>query len=260
VAGLVPPEFQRRLRHAVGRRLTAGQRHRLKRAVAGLRALRPGDLDALARYYGTDKGSQTVGIAVGHNYTPTYQRHFAARRKTVRSVLEIGVGGTSSVEGYDTRAGGQSLRMWRRYFPHATILGIDIHDKAISAPRIHFERGDGTDPAFLKRVISRYGPFDIVIDDGSHIGREIIASFGVLWEAVKPGGFYVIEDLPLAYHPDWEGGPPGTPDTAADLLKRLIDSTLLRAGDSFRPSVAAMYVYPEIVFLQRSLSTDSDPL
>ena len=76
----------------------------------------------------------------------------------------------------------------------------------------------------------------------------------MLWGAVKPGGFYVIEDLSLAYHHDWEGGPPGTPGTAADLLKQLIDSTLLRAGDPFQPSVAALHVYPEIAFLQRSSS------
>ena len=169
------------------------------------------------------KALRTPGIAVGHNYTPLYHRHFAARRKLVHSVLEIGVGGTSSVEGYEPPAGGQSLRMWSRYFPNASIVGIDIFDKAVSGPRIHFERGNAAEAEFLERVIERHGPFDIVVDDGSHIGREIIASFAVLWEAVEPGGFYVIEDPSLAYHHDWEGGPPGTPGTAAELLKGLID-------------------------------------
>ncbi|HEY6398131.1 MAG TPA: hypothetical protein VIX82_11820, partial [Solirubrobacteraceae bacterium] len=109
-----------------------------------------------------------------------------------------------------------------------------------------------TDADFVRRVVESHGPFDIVIDDGSHIGREVIASFELLWDSVRPGGFYVIEDLSLAYHGDWEGGPPGTPGTAADLLKRLVDSTLLRAGDPFRPSVAAMHLYSEIVFLETS--------
>jgi hypothetical protein len=247
-------DLERRLRQTAARLLTPEQRRKVKQLESALRAPRPGDLDALARYYGTDKGSQDFGLAVGHNYTPIYQRHFGPHRKTVLSVLEIGVGGTSSVEGYETPAGGQSLHMWSRYFPNASIVGIDIFHKAVSGPRIHFERGDATDAEFLMRVIERYGPFDIVVDDGSHIGREIVASFGVLWDAVKPGGFYVIEDLSLAYHNDWEGGPPGTPGTAAELLKRLIDSTLLRAGDPFRPSVAAMHVYSEIAFLQRSSS------
>jgi hypothetical protein len=246
--------LERRLRQTAGRLLTPEQRRKVKQFESALRAPRPKDLDALARYYGTDKGSQDFGIAIGHNYTPIYHRHFGPHRKTVRSVLEIGVGGSSSVEGYETPAGGQSLRMWCRYFPNASIVGVDIFHKEVSGPRITFEQGNATDPEFLSRVIEKYGPFDIVVDDGSHIGREIIASFRVLWEAVKPGGFYVIEDLSLAYHHDWEGGPPGTPGTAADLLKQLIDSTLLRAGDPFQPSVAAMHVYPEIAFLQRSAS------
>ena len=112
--------------------------------------------------------------------------------------------------GYDeTPAGGQSLRMWSRYFPNATILGIDVFHKAITGPRIRFERGDAADAEFLRRVVDQYGPFDIVVDDGSHIGREIIAGFDVLWDAVKPGGLYVIEDL------SWRTTMPGREDRQA---------------------------------------------
>ena len=239
---------ERRLRQTAARVLPADQRQRLLDVEATLRGPRADDLDALARHYGTDKSS------TGHNYTPIYAQYFAWRRLLVRSVLEIGVGGTSSVEGYETPAGGQSLQMWSRYFSRAEIIGIDIFDKAVTGPRIHFERGNATDPEFLGRVIEAYGPFDIVIDDGSHIGREIIATFEHLWPAVKPGGLYVIEDLSLAYHPDWEGGPPGTPGTAADLIKQLVDRTLLRAGDRFQPSVGEIHLYHEIVFVQSPAS------
>lgn len=248
----------RPLRQRARRALSAKQLRRLKELGSELRAPRSADLDALARFYCTDKGPPGAGGMLagfgplGHNYTPLYRQHFGPRREAVRSLLEIGVGGTSSVEGYETLAGGQSLRMWRRYFPNARVVGVDVFEKAVSGSRIHFEHGDATDAGFVRRVVESHGPFDIVIDDGSHIGREVIASFELLWDSVRPGGFYVIEDLSLAYHRDWEGGPPGTPGTAADLIKRLVDSTLLRAGDHFRPSVAAMHVYPEIVFLERS--------
>jgi cephalosporin hydroxylase len=156
------------------------------------------------------------------------------------------------VGGYETAAGGQSLRMWRRYFPNATIVGIDIHHKNVAGPRICFEQGSQSDKAFLRGLVKRYAPFDVVIDDGSHLGRDIATSFDVLWPAVKPGGFYVIEDIDVSYHPEWEGGPPGTPGTAADLIKRLLDDTLIRAGDDeFQPSIAALHVYHQIVFLER---------
>ena len=81
--------------------------------------------------------------------------------------------------------------------------------------------GDQSDPDFLRDLIRRYGPFDLVVDDGSHIGRHIIASHSVLWNAVKPMGFYVIEDLDVAYDEGWEGGPPGKSGTAVALLKAL---------------------------------------
>ena len=115
--------LERRLRQTAARLLTPEQRLKVKQFESALRAPRPGNLDALARHYGTDKGPQDVGIAIGHNYTSIYHRHFGPHRKTVRSLLEIGVGGTSSVEGYETPAGGQSLRMWSRYFPNASIVG-----------------------------------------------------------------------------------------------------------------------------------------
>jgi hypothetical protein len=236
-------------RRTIARRLNAEQRQRLRQLERTLRAPRSHDLDALAAYYGTDKGSQGP---LAHNYTPPYQRHFGPRRKTIQSVLEIGVGGTSPWGGYETPEGGQSLRMWRRYFPNASIVGVDVYHKEIPGSRIHFEQGNATDPEFIERLIQTYGPFDVVIDDGSHIGHEIIASFELLFEAVKAGGFYVIEDLGMAYDPNCGGGPPGTPGTGADLIKRLVDSTLLRAKHTFQPPLAAMHVYAEIAFLERS--------
>ena len=69
---------------------------------------------------------------------------------------------------------------------------------------------------------------------------------------MRPGGFYVVEDLALAYHSDWEGGRPGTPGTAVELIKQIVDDTLERASGPFRPSVVAMHVYGQIALLERS--------
>jgi hypothetical protein len=235
-----------RLRRTASRFVTDEQRETILRKELELKARWPGALDALAKYYGTDKSSYY------HGYTEAYRRHLGPRRTAVRSVLEIGVGGTTSHSGYETLAGGQSLNMWSRYFPKATILGIDIQAKAVSGPRIRFEQGDQSDPQFLARIAAQYGPFDVVIDDGSHIGRLTIASYAGLWPSVKPGGFYVIEDLATSYHPGWEGGPPGTPGTAAALVKDLIDDTLVREQDPFRPGIASLHLYDQIVFLERA--------
>lgn len=229
------------------RRWVNKQRRRAEAPLVSLRASRHSDLDALARRYGTDKSS------LGHGYTTFYARHFKARRSAARMVLEIGVGGVTSGRGYETTAGGQSLRMWRDYFPKAIIVGIDIHPKTVSDDRIIFEQGDQSDQAFLAKLVSRYAPFDVVIDDGSHVGRDVNASFDGLWDAVNPGGFYVIEDLAVAYHPGWEGGPPGTSGTAVDLIKKRVDHTVKRYEECSRPPTSAMHVYAEIVFFEKAL-------
>lgn len=246
------------LREAAKRHLTAEQylvlrqqRSRLGAATVAVRARRKSDLDALARYYGTDKSSQH------HGYTHLYQIHFRGRRPAVRSLLEIGVGGLTSWKGFETTAGGQSLRMWRDYFPNAEIVGIDINEKHVRGRRIHFERGDQSDNAFLREVTRKYGPFDVVIDDGSHIGQHIQASFASLWEAVTPGGVYVVEDLPVGFHPSYGGGAEGTKGTAIELIKAQVDNTIRRNEEtvgvvSFEPAVAAIHLYPEIVFLVKA--------
>jgi hypothetical protein len=249
------------LRQAAQRNLTPQQyrtlgRHwdQIRAAILWIRARRKSDLDALARCYGTDKSSQH------HGYTRLYRQHLGARRTAARSVLEIGVGGTTSWKGFETTAGGQSLRMWRDYFPNADVVGVDINEKHVRGPRIHFERGDQSDPVFLQEVVRTYGPFDVVIDDGSHIGSHIQVSFAVLWDAVAGGGVYVVEDLPVAYHPAYGGGPPGTPGTAIELIKAQVDNAIRRNEEtvgvvSFEPPIAAMHVYPEIAFFEKAVST-----
>ena len=215
-------------------------RHTLRRL-----ALTPfrGDLDRLARGYRTDKSSLT------HGYTAYYARHLP-RRAAVERLLEIGIGGVTSTADYDSPEGGASLRMWQDYFHRAVVVGVDIHRKAVTGPRIRVETGSQDDPAFLAELVREHGPFDVVIDDGSHVGRHQQVSFEHLFAALVPGGVYVIEDLETAYRADYEGGPPGTAGTAASLLKEQVDEVLRRHWDPSRPAdVAAVHVYDQIAFI-----------
>ena len=52
---------------------------------------------------------------------------------------------------------------------------------------------------FLKSLADQYGPFDIVIDDGSHAPAHQVASLTALWPHVKVGGVYLVEDLHTSY-------------------------------------------------------------
>jgi cephalosporin hydroxylase len=89
----------------------------------------------------------------------------------------------------------------------------------------------------------------VVIDDGSHIGRHVQASFRVLFPAVLPGGWYVVEDLQTSYSNSHEGGPARTPGTAVDLIKGLVDRAQTDSGDR---DVAELRLYDRIAFIRKA--------
>lgn len=137
------------------------------------------NLSQLARIYGTDKYQ--------HGYTEIYQTCFSKMRNEKLRILEIGIGG-----GDNTKYGGNSLKMWAKFFPKSEIMGIDLYDKSLlDYRRIKTFQGNQSDEIFL----SQFDNLDIVIDDGSHINSDIIASFEYLYPRLNPGGYYCVEDI-----------------------------------------------------------------
>ena len=120
---------------------------------------------------------------------------------------------------------GGSLDLWRQYFgPDAVIFGIDI-DEVITTLGIDSAEvrvGSQTDELFLLSVIEEMGGLDIVIDDGSHVSRDVLASLRILFPLLAEGGTYVIEDLHTSYWPAWGGGL-RRKGSSIEFLKNLID-------------------------------------
>ncbi len=118
-----------------------------------------------------------------HAYLPHYAARFENRRNLPITLLEIGV------------MYGASLRMWKDYFPFGQIYGIDSEEISIvSEDRIRCFRGRQENEEFLRGVVQEIGLLDFIVDDGGHGGIQHVKSFDVLWEHVKPGGWYAIED------------------------------------------------------------------
>ncbi len=156
---------------------------------------RPSLLD-LAASMGTDKAS--------HGYAPFYESLFSPRRDEPLRILELGVGGFDEPE--DPAHGGESLRTWKAYFPRATIVGLDLLDKhAVAEDRVHVVQGSQVDEGLLADVVSSHGPFDIVIDDASHISSLTNRSFEIPFPLLADDGIYVIEDIGTSYWPMWGG-------------------------------------------------------
>lgn len=171
-------------------------------------------LETLARVSGTDKADP-------HDYMHAYRRLFSEFRDHSITLLEIGVGG------YQKSNGGRSLSLWEAYFRRGTIVGIDLYDKSeLSGGRVHVYQCSQTDAQGLRRISDRYGGFDLVIDDGSHMNQHQIESFQILFPLLKTPGVYVIEDTQTSYWPAYGGGAVGTPahtTSAVSFFKSLVD-------------------------------------
>jgi hypothetical protein len=133
------------------------------------------------------------------SYLTLYETELKQVRHTVRSILEIGV------------QNGGSLEIWAKYFPAAeSIVGCDVNSKCANLvytdPRIHIVVGDATQSAVCEQVASFVDGFDLIVEDGSHIPREVILAFLRYWPHVKPGGIFIAEDLHCDYFPSHEGG------------------------------------------------------
>jgi hypothetical protein len=109
--------------------------------------------------------------------------------------------------------------MWEEYFPNATIHGVDINPecKKYESGRIKITVADQGNESQLKEL-EKLGPFDLIVDDGSHFCRHQILSFKTLFPFVKKGGIYVIEDAATSYWPAYEESP-----TCMEYFKNLID-------------------------------------
>lgn len=213
---------------------------------------RPFNLNTLSARYGSDKWANF------HWYTPHYERHFAPYRDEPVRVLEIGIGG------WGDDPGGVSLQMWKRYFHRGLIYGLDIQDRTVlTAPRLTALVADQSDRDALTAIAREHGPFDIVIDDGSHVNEHVRISFHTLFPHLRQGGLYVIEDLQTSYLASYGGSSGGVaqPDTSIGLIKRLLDDMHHQEhGEGpeeptlTQRTVVGVHAYHNIVFVEKGIN------
>jgi hypothetical protein len=161
---------------------------------------------------------------------------------------------------------GSSLRVWRDYFPKATIVGLDIEPvQPLDLPNVHVVQGDQADPAALDQALAAIGgsPFDIIIDDASHLGLKSKASFAYLFaRGLKASGLYFVEDFAAPLLKEWPDGVPFVRPAADSLegyqhgmvgfLKQMIDELAISAVESeSRFPIAEVAFYPNICLIRK---------
>ncbi len=131
-----------------------------------------------------------------HSYLPLYDSLLSPIRQNAKTVLELGIGD------FGPKNGG-SLLLWRKYFPNATIYGLDILpitrvlDELIEDDKVilHTEI-DAYDAEFVrKNFLDKNITFDFMLDDGPHTlesQKKFITLYAPL---LKKEGILMIEDV-----------------------------------------------------------------
>ncbi len=172
----------------------------------------PKSLNALGIEFRTDKSS------LAHDYLTFYERYlFGLRDKPVK-LLEIGV------------FNGASLAVWEAYFPYGQIVGADIEPTAsrFARERVAIEIIDQSNLEDLVRIGMKHGPFDVIIDDGSHLWEHQITSLRTMFPFVRDGGIYIVEDLHTNYGELADSYRGVATQSCMEYLKQLVD---LRVSD-----------------------------
>ncbi len=180
--------------------------------------------------HGTDKAEY-------HQFTEFYQEYFEKVAATVKNpkILEIGILDGSSLKTYDEFFEGK-----------ASIFGVDLAEKGslfVKHPNIKSLRGDILNPDCIEKIRKlvfttgeegEVDGFDIIIDDGGHMMEQQQKSLLNLWKLLKPGGYFIIEDLHTSGHEDYN------PDRTATTL-----AILKGLGEKDQEFLESLYIKEE---------------
>lgn len=132
------------------------------------------DIISIFKKYSTDKND--------HGYAEYYQKHLP---ETASKILEVGI------------LKGESVKMWHEIYPEAHIYGLDLFIEnpiPFEADYVTWISGSQTDGKLLGHVRA-HGPFDFIIEDGSHNSRDQLITF---YGLVDCSPLYILEDAHCA--------------------------------------------------------------
>ena len=125
-----------------------------------------------------------------HSYLPLYQHLLQSKKETAKNVLEVGV-----------QRGG-SIKLWRDFFPNATVYGIDsMQEREVSADLKNDSRvvvlsdTDAYNVDFFNSFYRKNIKFDFLLDDGPHTLESIYQFIEWYTHLMAADGLFVIENV-----------------------------------------------------------------
>jgi hypothetical protein len=131
--------------------------------------------------------SQTDKLT-NHGYQRIYPWFLSHFKNKEINLLEIGV------------ADSESLKLWKGYFNRVNLFAIDILPIKIEDIKVKLFQVDQSDESQLLNFVNdNPEPFDLIIDDGSHVPDHQMLTLKSLWPKLKSGGVYIIEDIETSF-------------------------------------------------------------
>ena len=131
------------------------------------------------------------------HYFEIYEKYFSKYIGEKINILEIGI------------SHGGSIQLWKKYFGdkvHVYAIDINPQCKKLEEERITIFIGSQSDKQFLNEILQQLPELDIILDDGGHTMIQQKLSFDTLYQKVKEGGVYMIEDTHTSYWDEFQGG------------------------------------------------------
>jgi hypothetical protein len=190
-------------------------------------------LTEIADHFKTDKGT------IKHGYTEVYSRYLDGYRGTSLKLLEIGV------------ACGSSLKTWSAYLgSRAEIVGVDIRKECETlcrgVPNIRILIADAV-------TYSSNEIFDVIVDDGSHVSKDIVLSWRNLWPQVRAGGLYFVEDMRCTHDEGYRRNftfPKADGDFDRRHVMQWLDEQM-RAMDYSQSDIDFIHIYRQLIVLRK---------
>ena len=154
-------------------------------------------LDDLFQHFNSDKGSFATFQYMqaskkkktkikSMNYSGFYEKKLSKIRNNKLDILEIG------------NFYGNGIASFYFYFKESNLFAYDIFPDLFRFKSKRIKNryfNSSSEQSIENSFFNNSQMFDIIIDDASHTYKDQIIAFFMLFKKIKPGGFFVVEDL-----------------------------------------------------------------
>ena len=155
------------------------------------------DLNFLCEFFNSDKGEKFKNQydkpskdnkekVVSHGYAKIYEKYFYRYKEKRLNIIELG------------SFYGNASAAFFFFFKNSQIYSADINpDMYIyrSKRLKNFFTDTSSRSSIENDIIKRNVKFDLIIEDASHMLKDQIISLFILFKILKPGGYFIIEEI-----------------------------------------------------------------